>query len=316
MKVTLVYGGTSTEKETSKLNAKNIAPVLESMGHKTAMVPYTKDIIAKIKETNPDVVFVCVQGKGHGDGTIQAMLEHEGIPYTGSDMRAASLINDKILCKLLFEKCGIPTPKWELISYSEFEDGSYVKKINAVGYPLLCKSPTQGLGIGIEYIGKESDNILVKKVFDYDPVVALEQYVQGDFYTVAVIEKDCKVQALPVLKGIMIHGLDGVQGTVLPQEKICDCDPYYIVKPDTTDEVLKKMQEIAVEVFRVCGARDMARIDIMLPKGSEEPLVLEINAVPGLKQSSFYPNAAFLAGMTYEELIETLLQSAASRIKK
>ena len=120
MRVSVVYGGTKQEKGPSENNAKEIAAALDRRGYSVSLIEFGSDIVRTLKNAGTDVVFLCVQGKGYGDGTLQGILEHEKIPFTGSGMRAAALINDKILCKLLFDRYGITTPRWEILTRNEY----------------------------------------------------------------------------------------------------------------------------------------------------------------------------------------------------
>ena len=142
MRVGIVYGGTSSEAEASEKNAKSIEGALRTKGYDVLMLEYGPDMIRRIRDNAVDIVYLCVQGKYHGDGTLQAMLDHEGIPYTGSKTQAAMLINDKILCKLLFDYYRIPTPKWRILRKEEYRQKRF--DYDEIGFPFVGKAPRKG----------------------------------------------------------------------------------------------------------------------------------------------------------------------------
>lgn len=302
MIVSVVYGG-KEEGEASAKNAKDIAEVLSSRGYTVHLIEFGSNIISKLKELGTDVVYVCVQGKGFGDGTLQGMLEHEGIPFTGSGMRAACLINDKILCKLLFDRAGIPTPKWDILTKKQYEEGNY--PYEKLGFPFLAKAPTQGGSFGIKIVRSMKDLPLIGEIFAFDDPILLERFIKGRNYTVGFYESGGQVVELPVVEVVDLskkeHAEDDL--SIITGEctvKECDLPP----------ALAENISRTARKVFDVTDAKGLARVDFMLDETEQRPYVLEINAVPGLKRSSLIPGAAALAGIVYEDMIEDILKSA------
>ena len=302
MIVSVVYGG-KEEREASAKNAKDISEVLESLGYTVHLIEFSRDIISKLKELRTDVVYVCVQGKGYGDGTLQGMLEHEGIPFTGSGMRAACLINDKILCKLLFDREGIPTPKWDILTKKQFSQGNY--PFEEFGFPFVAKAPTQGGSYGIELIRSSDDIPRIEKVFAFDDPILIERFISGEFYTVGFYESNSRIIKLPVVKG-----LDLREKNTADYDLISFTGEYGIQECALPKAIMEEISQIAEKVFEVTGAQGLARVDFMADNKEQRPYVLEINAVPGLKKSSLMPREAALAGIVYEDMIEDILKSA------
>lgn len=306
MKVGVVYGGTPEESPASILNARDAARALENRGYSVELIEFEKDIISVLKQKGCDVVFLCVQGKGYGDGTFQAMLEHEGIAYTGSDMRSACLINDKILCKLLFDRCGIRTPEWEILTRRQFDEGNY--DYAEFGYPFVAKSPTRGRGFGMSLIKSEADIPRIMDAFESDDTIFLERYIKGRFFTVGFYEKDGRFEALPVVEGIDLdHEYD--KGNKLIT---FNTGNFEVKFSDLSDECNDEILDISRRVCMVTNARGLARVDLMVSDDDGLPYVLEINAVPGLKEKSLIPKAAILAGIDYSDMVESILRSARS----
>lgn len=306
MNISIVYGGTSEERYASSQNAHDIADALNSKGYKTKLIEFGMDIMATIKAAGTDVVFVCTQGKGYGDGTLQGMLEHEKIPYTGSGMRAASLINDKILCKSLFDKYNIRTPKWEILYKSRFMQGDF--DFDALGYPFVAKAPTQGGSYGITLIQGPDDLPKIEDIFKYDDPILLERYINGKFYTAGIYERKGDIVSLPVVEG---RDLD-LFSSNRPDDPqlIVFTGNYDIAKSSLEKELEDEILKTARKVWNITYARGLARVDFMVSDTDNEPYVLEINAVPGLKRNSLMPREAQLMGIAYEDFIEDILLTA------
>ena len=303
MIVSVVYGGTPEEKGPSEKNAKDIAKALENRGHEVHLLQIGKDIINAILSVKTEVVYLCVQGKGYGDGTFQAMLEMQGIPFTGSHMRAACLINDKILSKLVFDRYGIRTPKWDILTKKQFEKGDY--PYEDFGYPFVAKAPTQGGSFGIELIRSREDIPRIGSVFKYDDPILLEKFIPGGFYTVGIYKSKKSLVSLPV-----VEGLDLDKKANADDGLITFTGNYGIRESKLNQNVTEEIKHLAMEVYHATGAKDLCRVDFMVSEEDSKPYVLEINAVPGLKRYSLMPKAAELAGIVYEDMIEDILYAA------
>lgn len=301
MKVGIVYGGTSSEAEASQKNAVSIEAVLKAAGYTVCMLKYQQNMIEVIRRNNIDIVYVCVQGKRHGDGTLQAMLEHEGILFTGSAAAAAMLINNKILCKLLFDYYAVPTPKWKILYKNTYQNGAF--NFNEIGFPFVAKAPSQGGSFGIELIRTPAELGRLDNVFYYDNPILLEKFIEGDFYTVGLLEREGRLEILKCVKGVAPDS----------KEIILFTGAYNTAPPEISEKCISEMEELAARIFRYTGARDVARVDFMVSGKLQRPYVLEINAVPGLKKDSLLPSAAKYSGLRYEDVIEGILLSAWER---
>ena len=305
MKVAIVYGGTSSEAHASTKNARSIEEVLRQKGYDVCMLEYGRDMVHTLRKEKADIVYLCVQGKYHGDGTLQAMLDHEGIPYTGSRTHAAMLINDKILCKFLFDHYGVPTPRWTILRKEEYERGDF--DYSALGYPFVAKAPSQGGSFGIELIRSPEDLGKMAHVFQYDDPILLEEFIDGGFYTVGLFEKEGKLITLKCVEGV--ETLSGER--VHKKNDLTLFTGEYGVEPPKLDEkLLHEMERTAEKVFKITGAKDVGRVDFMVSHDGGCIYTLEINAVPGLKRESLMPREAEYSGIAYEEMVEDILLSA------
>lgn len=312
-KIAVVYGGTSAEKEASRENAVRIHRALADMGHQAKLMNYDENIVENLKCCRPSCVFLCVQGKGHGDGTLQAICDHLGIPYTGSKMTAAAVINDKKICKELCRVHGIRTPEDKSLTRRQFEKLVYGGRpgqakvpdlaalehfLEALGYPFVAKGDTQGGSYGIELIKSPADLEKIERLYDYDDELLFEQFIGGRFLTVSLLERAGAVEVLPVLEG----------SNPEKGEMILFNRPFTVQRAEICAELETELGEQALRLFELFGARGYGRVDFMLDEQGK-PYFLEMNAVPGMREESFYPVAAELAGIRFEELVGIILES-------
>ena len=310
MKIAIIYGGYSSEKDASAENAKYIDEALREKGYETCLIPYERNLVETIHLHKVDIVYVCVQGKGHGDGTIQSILEHEKIPFTGSGAHAAALINDKIISKLLFEQVGIVTPRWQMLSKEVYESGGFDAK--AFGYPLVAKAPSEGGSFGIELIRNEGELNRISKVFEFESPILIEEFIPGDFYTIGVLEREDGLVLLPCVQGIELRDEKENDN---PNSLKAFTGDYTARLAKLPAEVIEQMQDMAKKAFEITGAKAVARIDFMVAQKDLKPYVLEINAVPGLKPRSLLPKAAAMAGIAYNDLIEGVLLTKKNEVE-
>jgi D-alanine--D-alanine ligase len=246
-------------------------------------------------------VFLCVQGKGHGDGTLQAMLDFLGIPYTGSHTLAAALINDKIVCKELFAYHGIRTPAWQVLSASDYKSGRY--DFSSIGFPFVAKAPAQGGSYGLELIMSAAETRKIENVFAYDDPVFIEQYIPGSFATVGLLQTKNGLITLPCV--------DVVNTETSGETELITINRPYIVRQGVISEISAgEMVSLSRKVFQATRAKGYGRVDAMISAKDALPYILEINAVPGLKPLSLYPQAAARMGLDYDGMIETILLDA------
>lgn len=304
MKVAVIHGGNSTEAEISTLNASYVIQALEQLGHEAKSIEYNLDMVPILLEYKPDRAFLCVQGKGHGDGTLQGILEYLNIPYTGSKREAATIINNKIFCQKLFEENHIPVAPhftWKQSEYVKVtgpEEFQRNMKQSGMKFPCVAKAPTQGGSFGIALLQNLDDYSLMEEIFTYDSTILIEQFIQGSFYTVGILQYHGKRILLPVMEGKSLEK---------DQNMTKFLGEYCVVKANLSKEIEENMQDYANRAFECVDAVTYARADFMLDDETNIPYMLEINAVPGIKPSSLFPPAVALLGISYEEMIEAIL---------
>jgi len=309
MRVAVLKGGRSLERQVSLRSAGRVQDALERLGHSVAALEVGPDLVTRLSESRPDVAFIAVHGRDGEDGTLQELLEVMGIPYTGSGVSACMRAADKVLAKHAMQDQGIPTPDFYSFSETAFQAlgaAQALPKIeDRLQFPIVVKPATQGSALGIKFAQTPDDvpQALIA-AFSYDRKVLLERYVPGRDLAVSMIEDEAGAQAraLPIVEAVP------------QQEDFYDFESRYeigrtkFVCPAELDEpIAARASALARAVYELLGCRDFARVDLMLDAQTGELFVLELDPVPGLTETSLLPQAADAAGIGFDDLIARIL---------
>ena len=337
-------GGTSSERDVSLASGVRVAEALRSRGHEVLSVDTAHGILSagdeqamlggKIVKTIPpdvqalvrlnaqlpstlrslpstEVVFLALHGGQGEDGTLQALLDLTGVPYTGSGHLASALAMDKDLSKHLFRAAGVPTADWLMapkpgsgnrVAGSGNENKSAVVEQveRELGLPVIVKPSKQGSTVGLSVVKDIALlDAAIDEAFNYDDEVMVEQFIPGRELTVGILGDE----ALPV-------------GEIIPVHEIYDYECKYtagmaqeIFPADLTAEETRTVQDLARRAFQALKLRGYARIDFrMSPEGVF--YCLEANTLPGMTALSLIPQAAAAAGISFPELCERIVQLA------
>jgi D-alanine-D-alanine ligase len=295
-KIGVLYGGTSSEREISLKSGAAVLKALKKLRLDVCGIDAGKNVAQKIQKEKIDVVFIALHGKCGEDGTVQGLLETLGISYTGCGVLASAASMDKNVSKILFKNAGLLTPGW-----------SALKKFEAVPekikYPVAVKPSKQGSALGVSIVKSKKDFAkAAKNAFKYDDEIIVEQFIKGIEITAGVLNG----RALPVVE-------------IVPKGKFYDFKSKYqkggsrhIIPARLNDKVYKAAQAAAVKVFKAFNCRGICRVDMIVDKNGKL-WILENNTVPGMTETSLFPDEARAAGMTFEELVLKILESAAER---
>ena len=299
-KVAVLLGGRSAEREVSLMSGRNVLLALQAQGIDAhAFDPAEKPLWA-LKDEGFTRVFNMLHGRGGEDGTVQAVLEMLGIPYTGSGVAASALAMDKWRTKMVWLSTGVPTPPYQIIDART----DWMQLAETLGLPLILKPVHEGSSIGITRIDRADPKHLAEAYAEaarHDPLVIAEAFVRGEELTAAIVD-DC---ALPLVR-IVAPG-----GDYDYEHKYFSDDTQYFC-PSGLPEVLEERIRVqALEAFRVLGCRGWGRLDVML-RGDGQWFFLESNTVPGMTAHSLVPMAARAAGMSMEALCLTILKGVVS----
>jgi D-alanine-D-alanine ligase len=324
-------GGTSAERDVSLASGLRVAEALRSRGHAVTVVDTVRGALTEGEERamlagpvmhalppesgalarlssetlsatvrglgthrDAEVVFIGLHG-GHGeDGTLQALLDLTGVPYTGSGHLASALAMDKDLSKRLFREAGVRTPEWLMAPASDDDI------VSALGLPVIVKPSKQGSTVGLTLVKKRADlQAAIEEARNYDDEVMIEQFIAGRELTVGVLGDE----ALPV-------------GEIIPKHEIYDYECKYTpgmareefpAKLSTAEA--NAAQEQALLAFRALKLSGYARIDFRMTEDGTF-YCLEANTLPGMTKLSLIPQAAAAAGITFPKLCERIVKLA------
>ncbi len=288
IRVAVLAGGRSNEREISQMSGNNVMNSLKRLGYDCILIdPVNMDFTRALREYEPDLVFIALHGEFGEDGTVQAILDFMGIPYTGSGVTASAMCMDKLITKKMLGSSGILTPK-TLDSRDALMDP-----------PFVIKPLRGGSSIGVKIVHKPMKAELEKGYF-------VEEYIRGMEVTVGIMEINGTLTALPVLR-------------IMPRREFYD----YIAKytPGMTEfecpaslnkGVSDKIKDIALKAFETMGCKGFGRVDGIIDRNGGF-YVLEINTIPGLTDLSDIPIAAKAMGMSFDDVIKEIVNSVLER---
>ncbi len=332
MRVTLLTGGTSAERDVALASAVQVMAALRARGHDVAVVDTARGYIPRADEArllsgsvgtappsvdelhalerglllsglgglaavrDADVLFLALHGGRGEDGTLQALLEMIGVPYTGSGRLGSALAMDKDISKRLFRLAGVPTADWVMAPAARDAVG------RQYGWPVVVKPSKQGSTVGLSVV-KSADEYeaAVALARQYDDEVMVERFVPGRELTVGVLEG----QALTVGEIIPRHELFDYECKYTPgmSEEIFPAD-----LPEAVTEECRRLGLLAHEALKLGG---YSRVDFRLtPDG--ELFCLEVNTLPGMTATSLLPQSARAAGIEFPDLCERICRAARS----
>ena len=326
-KVALLVGGTSPERQVSKMSGKGVLQALKALQYPVVVIDpayglnqpkveeqfFSEKDFTEISNRNfidainsnllddVNVVFSAMHGKWAEDGTIQSLLELRGLKYTGSKVLASALAMDKDMSKVIFRQAGVQTADWFTIKERSFEPILISDEINQrFGFPCIIKANDQGSTVGLKIVQDESEveeGIVIAQ--QYSSKALIEKYIPGRELTVAILLNE----ALPVLEIVPKDGFYDYK------HKYTSGMSEYIVPANIPDDVAKKAQQQALTAFRALGCEGYARVDFRM-NNQNELYCLEVNTLPGMTATSLVPKAAKAVGISFEELIKRIIQKA------
>lgn len=302
MKVALLQGGSSSEREVSLKSGAQVEAALRRLGHDVTVIDPARDGVEMLVESRPDVAFIALHGRYGEDGCVQGALEMLGIPYTGSGVLASSVAMDKTVSKTLFVAANVPTPPYIVVRRSD--DAELTREgALSIGLPFVVKPSSQGSTVGITIV-RETATLAnaLGLAFRYDPEALIEKYIAGVEVTVGVLGTRTP-RALPTLE-------------IVPKNEFYDWDSKYtpggsehIVPARIPEASRAECEKLAVEAHMSLKCRGYSRVD-MIVEPSGQTWVIEVNTLPGLTQVSLLPDAAKAEGISFDQLIQVILNSA------
>ncbi len=301
-KIGVLCGGLSSEREVSLRSGKNVLDALKRLGYSNSqIIDVDKNIANTLIENNIEVAYNALHGKYGEDGCIQGILEILKIPYTGSGVMASSIcMNKEYTKRVLSTNRNIPLIKSVFIKKGE----DVLEKCKNLNYPLITKPVCEGSSFGMTKVNtKEELMPAYKEAIKYNDDVLIEEFINGFFITVGVLEKDNEVFATEILE-------------IRPKNEWYDYEAKYtkgmsdFIVPSTSlsEKTTKEIKEISIEAHKTAGCSGVSRIDFMVM--NDRPYFLEINTSPGMTDTSDLPAQAEVMGITYDDLVLLILNNA------
>lgn len=295
LNITVMLGGPSAEREVSLMSGAAVARALRSLGHEVAELdPQTPDWNLPHKT---DAVFLALHGTYGEDGTVQKQLDGLGIPYTGCGAESSRIAFDKVTTKLNCLKAGVPTARFLTVKTPE----APLPKDFAP--PFVVKPSRQGSSVGLQFVERAEDWFFaLADALRFGSEVLVEEKIVGRETTVGILDG----KPLPVVEVRPKHGSYDYKN------KYTAGNTDYFCPADFDVATTRRIQDAALGAFQAVGGRDYARVDVMVrPDGS--PVVLEVNTLPGMTETSLLPKAAAAAGINFPQLCQQMVELALKR---
>lgn len=293
-KVAVLFGGKSAEREVSLKSGSAVLAALKRSGVDAHPFDPSERPLHDIEAF--DRVFIALHGRYGEDGTIQGALELFGIPYTGSGVMASSIAMDKWRTKLLWQASGVTTPNFELVR----SDSDFAAIEARLGLPLFVKPANEGSSIGISKV-KQADGLksAYEEAAKYDSLVIAEQFIGGGEYSVGILGDS----ALPIIRIIPANEFYDYEAKYLRD------DTQYLCPCGLPEEVEMQIRAEALEAFRVVDGSGWGRVDFLMDTQGKH-YFLEVNTSPGMTDHSLVPMGARTAGISFEQLVVKILETA------
>ena len=326
MKVAIVYNkktidendvinvfGMSTKEHYSSKTVEKVAKALEKGGHSVKIIEGGMNFIDEMKDfmprvvagDRPGMVFNMAYGiQGQNRYThVPAMLEMLGIPYVGSGPEAHSVVQDKVMTKIVLQKNNIPTPGFWVFSNSDDEFDDLI-------FPVIVKPKMESTSMGMKVVDNWDDlrKAVSEQIEKYSQDILVEQFIPGREFAVGILGNGPNVEILPIVEIDLAGDPNKIQTKSdkikTPLDKICPAK--------ITDQQAKEIKKICIESFRKLGLNDFCRVDLRMDKDGNV-YILELNSMASLGVTGSYVHAAKTAGYTYDSMINKILDTAALR---
>ncbi len=307
MRIAVLRGGKSAERDVSLRSGAQVAKALESRGHDVTPVDLDLSTWDTLRDGRFDCVFNALHGRLGEDGTVQGMLELLGLPYTGSGVLASALCMDKSRSGKVMSGAGLHVPEFEELEVKEGVPAALVERIaEHYGFPVVIKPVREGSTIGLT-IATDADMIASGLVLAgrYDRRVLVQRFVAGTEITIGVLATP-ELLVLPTLE-------------IVSDNPVYDYDAKYtagkshhIIPARIPEASRDAAQSAAGRAFIELGCSGMGRVDVIVDQAGI-PWLLEVNTVPGMTELSLLPDAARAAGIPFDELCQRLVDHAVGR---
>lgn len=302
-KVAVLFGGTSAERDVSLQSGAAVLAGLREAGIDAHGVDTKTFSVTRLKDEGYDKVFIALHGRGGEDGTLQGVLEHLELPYTGSGVMASALTMDKFRTKLVWQSLGLPVAPFVALNKKQLEEagqGALRASIDALGLPLIVKPSREGSSVGMSKVSKPEELLpALEEAFRHDDNLLIEKWLSGSEFTVAIIGS----QVMPSIR-IQPAGIFYDY-----QAKYISDETQYFCPSGLDASQEQELAELALQAYRALDCSGWGRVDVM-QDGEGRFNLLEVNTSPGMTSHSLVPMAAKQAGLSFPQLVARILELA------
>ena len=289
-------GGQSAEREISLKTGNAICQALRRQGYPVTPIDVDSTLPWQLRKKRVEVAFIALHGPGGEDGTVQGLLEVLGIPYTGSTLKASAVAMDKALTRSLCHAHNIPVPKGTAL-HDEYPQGVPPCGLK---WPVVVKPASQGSTIGVSIVRQRSKwRAALRQAYQYGSVAIVENFIPGREITVSVLDG----KALPSVE------IETPSGFYDFGAKYIKSETRYLCPAPLSVKTKKRLETLAIQVYRLMDCAGAARVDFRVTLRGM-PFLLEINTIPGMTERSLLPIAAAQVNLTYDALVEKILECA------
>ncbi len=327
IKVSVIYGGMSTEHEVSINSARNVIDNLDKSKYEINPIlieksgefidkdnKAIKNIIQYLKDS--DVVFPVLHGLYGEDGTIQGMLEMLNLPYVGCKVLASSIGMDKVYTKIIFEKAHIPQAKYIYIKSEniyindEFEEiklenDEIVKLVEEkLKFPVFVKPSNSGSSVGVTKATNQSE--LIKSIQNatlFDKKILIEEAINGQ-------EVECAVLGNDDIEATTVGEIKSAESFYSYDAKYKNVESKTVIPADIPIEKINEIKRLAIKAFKAIDGSGLSRVDFFVEKETKKVYINEINTMPGFTSISMYPKLWENEGLKYSELLDKMIELA------
>lgn len=318
LSVWVICGGPSGEAEVSRTSARGVVRALDRAGHAPKLVEFAPALTQTLSRERPDVVFPVTHGTLGEDGCLQGLLEVFNVPYVGSGVMASAIGANKPMAKAIWKAAGLPVAPECVVRRGDDIDTQIAVVRRQLPGALVIKPGSGGSAIGVVRVEADASDArlaeVLREVLALDPEALVERWLVGQEVTCGVLELDGRLRALPPTQILPARAdfYDFVSKYAPGGSRHLCPAPFAVA-------LVEQIQRLALRAHQALGARDLSRVDFIIDeqRGIDySATILEINTLPGMTSTSLYPEAAGVAGIPFEALVDGLVRQAMARPRR
>jgi D-alanine-D-alanine ligase len=307
--IAVVCGGPSAETDVSRVSGRCIADALRTTYTDVRLLEFDHTLIDVLKQAKIDVVFPALHGPMGEDGCLQGLLEILGIPYVGNGVLASACALDKTVAKQIFRGVGLPVARDTVVSCATDIPTVAQRILDNLGPSVVVKPARQGSALGVQFAQTVTELIsAIEHACRFDEHVLVEENIKGREITAAILERN-GIEALPIVEITVPNG-----AWYDYEHRYTQGLSTHLIPAPLPESQYQRVAEIAVAAHEALRCRDLSRVDFIVP-AEGDPIVLEVNTLPGMTPTSLYPDAARAAGLSFPALCAHLVERALGRTR-